>query len=84
VFHNGITRLLITENKCHAWIQIAETIYDDGKWVSVMAFGENFSNMIDNMNFGGTLQIKHFLNIPIKVYADEIYSTIGKLVHRRY
>ncbi len=31
--------------------------------------------MVDNMNFGGTLKIKKFQNMSIKVYKGEIRST---------
>ncbi len=41
----------------------------------VLAFGEKFFDMVENMNFWGTLKIKKFQNMLIKVYEDEICST---------
>ncbi len=40
-----------------------------------MAFGEKFFDMIENMHFWGTLKIKKFPNMSIKVYEDEVCST---------
>ena len=47
----------------------------DEKWVSVVTGGENFFDIIENMHFWGTLKIKKFRNMSIKVYEDEICST---------
>ncbi len=64
------------ENESHKYIQILEAIYYHKKERKVGKEGEIFFYIIENMHFWGTLKIKKFLNISIKVYEDEIFNRI--------
>lgn len=53
----------------------------------VLAFGENLFDIIEDMHFWGTIKIKKFQNMSMKVHEDKICSTNvwyhGKAVHLR-
>ena len=49
------------ENERHYYIHIVETIYYDNKWVSTVKTGGFGPDMVNLMNFWGTLKMKKFL-----------------------
>ena len=62
------------ETESHNYIQILGTIYDhENEGFSCRIWG-NFFDMVNNMHFWGTLKIKKFLNMSIKVHEDEIFN----------
>jgi len=62
------------ENERYYYIHIVETIYNDNKWVSTMKTGGFEPDMVNLMHFWGTLKIKKFLKISIKVCEDEVFG----------
>ncbi len=64
-----------TETESHGYIQILWKVYENVKLVSVMIFGEIFFDIVNNMHFWGTLKLKKFCNVSIKVHVDESCST---------
>ena len=64
-----------TDIDSHRHSRTIETIYHDNKWVSTMKKGGFVPDMDHLMNFWGTLKMKKFLNISIKVCEDEIFGT---------
>ena len=53
---------------------ITEIIFEEVNYEATMKEGVFWPDMVDNMHFWGTLNIKNFLNMSIKVYEDEIFS----------
>ncbi len=48
------------ETESHGYIQILWTVYENGKWVSVVKEGEKFFDIIENMHFGVPQKSRNF------------------------
>ncbi len=52
-----------------------EIIFEEVTYETTMKEGVIWPDMIDNMHFWGTLKIKKFQNMSIKMYEGEVYTT---------
>ena len=64
-----------TENEHHYYVHTVETLGYNNIETKVVTKGGFVPDMVHLMNFWGTLKMKKFVNISIKVHEDEISGT---------
>ena len=74
MFQMTCAYLPVMENERYYYIHIVETIYHDTKWESVINVGGFGPDMTHLTYFWGTLKMKKFVNVWIKVCEDEIFG----------